>query len=45
MSDAERIQALENAALSLARALDGLHEIIAKLETRVKELEAQRDAK
>lgn len=45
MSDPERIKALESADLCLARALDGLHEIIAKLETRVKELEAERDAK
>jgi len=45
MSESERIKALENADLCLARALDGLHEIIAKLEMRVKELEAERDAK
>ena len=45
MSDAERIQALESADLCLARALDGLHGIIAKLQARVEELEAQRDAR
>lgn len=41
----ESLRRLAAADVVIAGALDGLREIVAKLETRVKELEAQRDAR